>query len=120
MAEIAKQHKDIVSKVFADRFKGKSLNVYGLDIPKIMAVLPTNLPDIEANELRIDNLFLLEDNTVAIIDYESQYKKSNRNKYINYVSRVLTRYEKKGNYDVKIRMIVIYTADVEAGSVPDD
>jgi hypothetical protein len=35
---------------------GKSFSVYGLDIPKIIQVLPTNLPEIEANELRIDNL----------------------------------------------------------------
>ena len=33
---------------------------------------------IKANELRIDNVFLLEDDTIAIIDYESAYKKENK------------------------------------------
>jgi hypothetical protein len=70
-SSIAYQNKDIASKVFAENFKGKSLKVYGLDVPKVVQVLPTNLPEITANELRIDNLFLLEDGTLAIIDYES-------------------------------------------------
>lgn len=116
-AKIAYQNKDITSKVLAENFKGKSLRVYGINVPKIVQVLPTNLPQIEANELKIDNLFLLEDGTVAIIDYESEYKEKNRNKYINYISRVLKRYERENKLDVTIRMIVIYTADVTRDEV---
>ncbi|MBR4753602.1 MAG: hypothetical protein IK054_00290, partial [Lachnospiraceae bacterium] len=116
---ISYQNKDIVSKVFADRFKGKSLSVYGLNVPRVADVLPTNLPDFSANELKIDNLFLLEDGSIAIIDYESKYSRKNRNKYINYISRVLKRYENEGIYDVKLRMIVIYTGDVSRDQVSD-
>lgn len=119
-ANIAYQNKDIESKVLAEHFAGKSLNVYGLDLPKIVQVLPTDLPEVSANELRIDNLFLLEDDTVAIIDYESKYKKENRNKYLNYMIRVLNRYEKKGKLDIQLRMIVIYTADVMRDTVPSE
>lgn len=92
---IAYQNKDITSKIFADNFKEKSLSVYGLDIPKIVQVLPTNLPVLEVNELRIDNLFLLEDGTIAIIDYESTYSKKNKLKYLNYITRVVKRYQKE-------------------------
>lgn len=115
--DISYQNKDVISKVFADNFRGKSLKVYGLDVPKVVQVLPTNLPEVEANELRLDNLFLLEDGTIAIIDYESEYKKKNRNKYINYIARVLKRYEKQNVIDIKLRMIVIYTADVQPKEV---
>ena len=110
--DIAYQNKDIISKVFAENLKEKSLKVYGLDVPKIIQVLPTNLPEITANELRIDNLFLLEDGTIAIIDYESEYRTENKIKYISYITRVLERYRREGNYNIQIRMIVIYTADV--------
>lgn len=110
--DIAYQNKDIISKVFAENLKEKSLKVYGLDVPKIVQVLPTNLPEITANELRIDNLFLLEDGTIAIIDYESEYKTENKIKYISYITRVLERYRREGNHNIQIRMIVIYTADV--------
>ena len=110
--DIAYQNKDIISKVFAENLKEKSLKVYGLEVPKIVQVLPTNLPEITANELRIDNLFLLEDGTIAIIDYESEYKSENKIKYISYITRVLERYRREGMHDIHIRMIVIYTADV--------
>ena len=117
---IAYQNKDIVSKVLAESLKGKSLDVYGLKLPKIVQVLPTNLPEISANELRLDNLFLLEDGSIAIIDYESELKPKNRNKYMNYISRILKRYENEGIYDVKIRLIVIYTGDIARRSVPTE
>ncbi|MFR2939878.1 MAG: hypothetical protein ACLTLO_06350 [Coprococcus sp.] len=116
-SDIAYQNKDIMSKVFADKFADKSLKVYGLDIPKIKQVLPTNLPAVSANELRIDNLFLLEDGTIAIIDYESKYKKEDKIKYLNYITRVLERYKTEGKLDIKLRMIVIYTADVKPEEV---
>ena len=72
---VAYQNKDVMSKHFGEHLKEKSLEVYGFrDIPKIVDVRPTNLPVIEANELRIDNLFVFEDGTVGIIDYESKYR----------------------------------------------
>ena len=113
MNGISYQNKDIVSKTMAENFKNKSLKVYGLDLPKIVQVLPTNLPAVSANELRIDNLFLLEDGTIAIIDYESVYNEENKVKYLNYVTRVVERYKNEGRLDIKIRMIVIYTADIK-------
>ncbi len=111
-SEIAYQNKDIMSKILAENFKDKSLKVYGLDLPKIKEILPTNLPEIHVNEMKLDNLFLLEDSSVAIIDYESSVKWENNLKYVNYIVRVLGRY-KKEERPKQIRMIVIYTADVE-------
>lgn len=112
---IAYQNKDIVSKILAENFKSKSLGVYGLDLPRIVRALPTNLPEISANELRIDHIFELEDQTICIIDYESSYKKENFIKYLQYMARVLERYRKESIYNVKLRMAVIYTADVLPG-----
>lgn len=110
---IAYQNKDVLSKVFADRMPDKSFRVYGIDIPKVVRALPTNLPAVEANKLRIDNLFLLEDDTVAIVDYESTYQRKSKLKYLNYIQRVLRRYFEENHEFVQLRMIVIYTADVK-------
>jgi len=117
VGDIAYQNKDIASKLFAESLKNKSFRVYGLDIPKIVGILPTNLPAIFANELKIDNLFLLEDDTVAIVDYESKYKEEDKIKYLQYIARVLERYRKDGILDVKLRLIVIYTTDVKRAEV---
>ena len=50
---ITYQNKDVVSKIFGENLREKSLAVYGVNIPKITEVLPTNLPVIEANEMQI-------------------------------------------------------------------
>ncbi len=115
---IAYQNKDIVSKIFGESMKEKSLKVYGLNVPKVVDVIPTNLPALELNELRIDNIFKLEDGSYAIIDYESEYRHRNKLKYLGYVLRTLRKFEKEklDFRKIKIRIIIIYTADVKRGS----
>lgn len=110
---IAYQNKDIEFKLMSETYKEKSFEAYGLKLPKIKEVLPTNLPAVSANEMRIDNIFLLEDDTVAIVDYESEDKASNRVKYINYIGRIMQRYDSQNKVIPKLRMIVIYTGDVD-------
>ena len=114
---IAYQNKDIISKVFMDSFGSKSLEVYGLHVPKVARLLPTNLPAIEANEWRIDNLLELEDDSLAILDYESDYSENDKAKYLNYISRVYRKLVEEGTADKDIRMLVIYTADVKSDQV---
>ncbi len=115
--EVAYQNKDICSKIFAEKLAGKSFQVYGVDLPKIKQVLPTNLPAIQANELRMDNLFLLEDDSFLLVDYESAYKEENKLKYLEYILRVLKIYQTKYGLNMKIRLLVIYTTDVSRENV---
>lgn len=110
---VAWQNKDVTAKYFGENLKGKSFTVYGLELPDIKEVQPTNLPAIEANELRLDNLFLLQDDSLALVDYESSYADANKIKYLNYIVRTLKRNMEQYNFPCKIRMIVIYTADIE-------
>lgn len=49
--EIAWQSKDIASKFMTGKLKNKSLEVYGIKLPRIVDVLPTELPDIMAKEI---------------------------------------------------------------------
>lgn len=102
--EITYHNKDVLSKILAENFKDKSLKVYGIDVPKIKQILPTNLPQIQVNEMRIDNLFLLEDDSIAIIDYESDVKWENHLKYLIYIVRILERY-KKDDFETTVRSL---------------
>ena len=112
-AGIAYQNKDVTMKSFADRLKGKTLGVVGLDKVKILDVLPTNLPSIEANELRMDNLFRLRGGAFAIVDYESEYSEENKAKYLGYVARLSGRLYNEYSEFKPMKVIVIYTADVK-------
>ena len=116
---IAYQNKDITSKVLAEYFKGKTFRVYGLDLPEIEEVRPTNIPAVTANELRLDNLFRLADETVAVVDYESEYKKADKVKYLNYLAGVANRYRKEQKECPLLRMVVIYTGDVKRQQVAE-
>lgn len=116
---IAYQNKDITSKVLAEHFKGKAFRVYGLDLPEIEEAGPTNIPAVTANELRLDNLFRLADQTMAIVDYESEYKKADKVKYLNYLAGIANRYRKEKKECPLLRMVVIYTGDVERRQVAD-
>ena len=115
--EIAYQNKDITSKLLGEMLAGKSLNVYGLDLPRVRRVLPTNLPVIFANELRLDNLFELEDDSIALIDYESAYHDADKITYGQYMMRVAEWFRRDGLPIPTIRLIIIYTADVERRQV---
>ena len=113
----AYQNKDITSKVLAENLKGKSFHAYGLELPEIRDVRPTNIPAVRANELRLDNLFELADNTVALVDYESCYDKADKVKYLNYLAGVAGRYQKEKKDCPRLRMVVIYTGDIRRSRV---
>ena len=113
---IAWQNKDITSKILAEEFKGKSFSVYGLDLPEIVTAEPTDLPAVEANELRLDNLFQLRDGSYAIVDYESKYIEENKLKYLGYIARVSKRLYNEHRQFERLRIIIIYTAGVKRGS----
>ena len=118
---ITAQNKDVVSKWFGETMRNRSLSVYGIHVPKIVDVRPTNLPAIETNEKRMDNLFLLEDGSYAILDYESDYRIANKIKYGGYALRLLRRLQKEG-IDIssaQVRIIIIYTADVTRSQTQD-
>ena len=113
---IAYQNKDISSKYFAEQFKDIFFKVYGLDLPKIVRAEPTELPAIEVNDMAMDNLYYLADGSCAIIDYESEYSEDNKVKYLGYVARLLKRVYNQSKTIPKLRVVIIYTADVEEGT----
>lgn len=112
-SSVAYQNKDIISKVFGENMKNKSFKAYGYDLPQIVNVLPTNLPVVEANELRLDNLFELEDRSLALVDYESTYDYQDKITYLNYVVRTLKRNSSIEKTGQRIRVIIIYTGNIK-------
>ena len=112
MAALLFERKANIIVKTEENFKGKSFRVYGLDLPEVRKVLPTNIPTIKANELRLDNLFELADGSVAIVDYESEYCNDDKVKYLNYLTGIANRYLKEKKKCPMLRMVVIYTGDI--------
>lgn len=67
-----------MSKCLTELFPKATFDVYGVHTPRIKELLPTNLPRIKVDELRLDNFFLLEDDSYAIVDYESVYREKDK------------------------------------------
>ena len=110
---ITYHNKDVLLKVLSQHYENKSFEVFGLNLPKIKKVLPTNLPKITATELRADNIFLLEDDRILIVDYESAVKQENFIKYMEYILAVLKMYFNSEKKVYNIIVAVIYTGDVK-------
>jgi hypothetical protein len=111
---VAYQNKDIIFKILSENYRNKSLSVYGLDLPPIKEALPTNLPALKLDEKRADNIFLLENDTILILEYESSSDTKNLIKYGHYSFRVAEAY-----YTDKIRkavIVVIYTGDIQSAA----
>lgn len=113
MGDIAYQNYDVTQKLSAEMLKNKSLAVYGRPDIQIKDLRPTNLPAIEANELRLDNLFVLKDDTWALVDYESTFTAKDIIKYVNYIARILKRYLLQNGDDFpQIRLLIFFSADI--------
>ena len=114
--DVAYQNKDISSKYFVEEFKDTFFKVFGLDLPDIVREEPTELPTIEVNDRAMDKLYYLADGSYAIVDFESVYSEENKVKYLGYVARLLKRVYNQSKIIPKLRVVIIYTADVEEGS----
>lgn len=55
---------------------------------------------------------MLEDNSIVLVDYESKFLNDDILGYLDYVCRILKRLG-KGWMGVKIRVLILYTSDVE-------
>ncbi len=68
--------------------------------------------------MRLDNIFIFEDGSAGIIDYESDYDYLRQNaKYLGYIARIVERFRRDGNPLHKLHLIVLYTANVKKESV---
>ena len=110
---IARNNKDLISKILADSFGEKSFSVYGINLPPIVQCLPTEFPDVQVTDRVSDRLFLLQDGSYALVDFESQYLLLNKVKYLRYITRVLEHYLKSAQ-DFHLRFIVLYTGNVRS------
>jgi hypothetical protein len=110
--KIVHANKDILFKVLSQLYQDKSLAVYGLDIPKIKRVLPTNYPAVTANEYRGDGAFLLEGDILYLQEYESTVEDECFLKYNRYICLALEQLRTEGIKPQKAIIGVIYTGDV--------
>jgi hypothetical protein len=111
---ITYQAKDVLFKTLSEMFKDKALIMYGLDFPKIVEMLPNEFPEVKADERRADSVFLLEDGSILLLEYESNnIITENMYKYIDYVLRISRKYYEESKIIKKVNVAVIYASNIE-------
>ncbi|QGG48354.1 hypothetical protein [Heliorestis convoluta] len=105
-SEVSRQNKDIVLKAVAETFKEKTLEIFGLHTAPIQQIMPTVLPVVEAKEKRIDFVFLLADDTMLHLEFQTQAL-SDLRRIAFYGARIVERHNKP------VQTVILYAGDVE-------
>lgn len=113
---ITYQSHDVLFKILSDMYRDTALDMYGLEelnLPKIKTILPNNFPEIKVDEKRSDTVFLLEDESILLLEYESNNKiNDNMYKYIDYILRIGSKYYTEDKVVKNIKIVVIYSSNI--------
>ena len=105
--QITRNVYDFVQKNVVNLFKDEALEFYGLKIPKIKESLNIELYDISVAEKRPDLVFLLEDDSLLHIEFQTTYRYDDLLRFWLYDLLLHKQHRRK------ITAIIIYSADVK-------
>ena len=106
--EISGHNNDIIMKATAAMFKGKTLAAFGLKTAKIVDIMPTVLPVVEAKEKRVDFVFLLEDDTLLHLEFQTTVPEDLLRRVAYYGARIVER------HNMDVYTAVIYSGRIES------
>jgi len=96
-SNIAHNYQDIIFKKMAELFKDETLEYYGLNLPKIVSVKPTELPTIKVSNQNMDFVFELEDNSLLHLEFQTTHKKADLLRFLQYDLALYAKEKRKIN-----------------------
>ncbi|WP_347488996.1 hypothetical protein ABDB91_17650 [Desulfoscipio sp. XC116] len=106
---ITRNSNDMLMKCMAESLKDKTLTFFGLNTARIVGLSPTALPAIEARETRTDTIFLLADQTLLHLEFQTTVSKEDIRRFLLYDARLTSREKQERT----IRTAVIYSGDIQ-------
>lgn len=114
---ISYHNKDILFKCLSELYKNQALSVYGFDFPVIKEMIPNEFPEVKADAKRADSIFMLEDGSILLLEYESNNRiAENHLKYIDYSFRIVNRFYKETKEIKQVHVAIIYSSEIEKAS----
>ncbi|RKL63756.1 hypothetical protein DXT63_04635 [Thermoanaerobacteraceae bacterium SP2] len=106
--KIPHQNQDIIYKYMymAEFFRNETLEYYGLKLPRITNVKPTELPIIHLSDRKMDYVFELEDGSLLHIEFQTTNKLADLPRFLIHDSALYLK-EKR-----KIHTAVIYSGNI--------
>jgi len=114
---VARQSKDIVLKLVAEALGGDLFRRFNLPLAPIVAVISTELPQLEVRTHRTDLLFLLADGTILHLEFQTKQRPIDIKRFLAYnIAAYL-------HHDRPVRTVILYgpgirtaPSSLEAGS----
>ena len=115
VVSIPRQHKDIAFRSLSATFKDEVLNVFGLNLPKVVDIAQTAIPLIEVKDRNMDINLVLINNTILHIEFESS--EPTEDDQIRYGFYDLGLFKQRRQY---IHRLIVYGAGIKNVPVPLD
>ncbi len=105
---VVRQGKDVVLKIVADALSGDLFQRFKLNLPPIVAALPSEFPQLEVRTEKVDLVFLLADGSILHLEFQTQQRSSTLMRFARYN---LTIAEQHGRL---VHTIVLYGAGIRS------
>jgi len=115
LEKIPRNINDLFQKRVTKLLKDKEFSLFDIKAPKLLESLNVELQDIKIEERRSDQVFLLEDDTILHLEFQTIYRKSDITRFLLY--DVLLHEQHKNR---KVTTAIIYAAGVKRREVELD
>ena len=105
---IPRNINDVSQKAMMDMLNGKKLSLFGIELPKAVASLNTEIQNVSINSHSADFVYLLEDDTLLHIEFQTDFDENDVMRFLAYVANLLAKHKKR-----RAITIVIFAAGVK-------
>lgn len=107
-SQIPHNINDLSQKGIMNLFQNKELSLFGYKIPKIVESLNVELQNIKLEERRTDLVFLLEDESLLHLEFQTDYRRQDITRFMMYDLLLHDQHKKR-----KVTTIIIYASGVK-------
>ena len=109
--KIPRNIKDLSQKGILNYFQNHAISFYGFKAAKIVESLNVELQDIKVQERRTDLVFLLEDDSLLHLEFQTVYRTSDLIRFLLYDALLHEQHKRK------VTTVIIYAAGVKRRDV---
>ncbi len=96
--KITSKNYDVVFKEALTRYKDEMIEFLGLDVPEVIDIEPTELPEIEEHVNNTDFIYKLADNSLLHFEFQSEYDREDIKRFMLYDTRLYNDCTAKSRY----------------------
>ena len=112
LEKIPRNINDLFQKRVTNLFRDKEISLFGIKASKLQESLNVELQDVKIEERRSDQVFLLEDDTLLHLEFQTNYRQSDLTRFVLYDILLHNQHNKR-----KVTTAIIYSSGVKRREV---